>query len=235
MNTIIQLDESGDKSQRFKAFRKQFAENLNLALDRKGAIPIGYGRVTAVAELFSVSQNTAANWLKGDGVPELGRLPEIAETLNTTVQDLVIGSPNSGAHVIDERYAVIDLHDGAEDGGHTIYTLPETLRQIGLPRNVKILRIHTDDMEPYVRTGDLIVYDSRVNHIHTNGVFVLSMAGNLFVRRVQRGMKDTVRLICDNERFDAETLTATDFSDVETDDGRITVVGAVVGRLLIGR
>ena len=77
MNTVIQLDNQDDKAQRQKAFRKQFAENLNAALDRRGAIPAGYGRVTAVAELFGVSQNTAANWLRGEGVPELARLPGV--------------------------------------------------------------------------------------------------------------------------------------------------------------
>src|SRR6185369_8869986 len=102
MNTVIQLNESDDKTQRQKAFRKQFADNLNAALDRRGAIPSGYGRVVAVAELFGVSQNTAANWLKGEGVPELFRLPEIAETLSTTVEHLVVGDRGAGTHVIDE-------------------------------------------------------------------------------------------------------------------------------------
>ena len=46
MNTVIRLDNQDDRSLRQKAFRKQFAKNLNAALDRRGAIPLGYGRVT---------------------------------------------------------------------------------------------------------------------------------------------------------------------------------------------
>lgn len=236
MSSVIQLGDSSEKAARQKAFRQLFAENLNAALDRRGAIPAGYGRVTAAAELFGVSQNTAANWLRGDGVPELGRLPEIAETLNTTVEHLVVGSMGSNAHVVDERYAVVDVHGNEPDEAHALYILPETLREVGLPRGVRMMRVTSDDMDPYVRSGDLVVYDPRVNRIQANGVFVLEIGEILCLRRVQRSVKDgVVRVMCDNERFDQEVLAAEDFSDPGAGDGRIGVVGFVLGRLLIGR
>ena len=232
MNTVIQLNESDDKMLRQKAFRKQFADNLNAALDRRGAIPSGYGRVIAVAELFGVSQNTAGNWVKGEGVPELFRLPEIAEALGTTVEQLVVGDRATGTHVIDERYTVVDVHEDDTLDGHSWYTLPETLRSIGMPPDIKMLQITTDDMSPYVSPGDLVIYDPRVNRIQTNGVFVLQSAGRYIVRRVQRGIKQRIRLICDNTLFGDETLSESDFAESCEDDERIVVIGHVVGRLL---
>lgn len=234
MNTVIQLNDSDDKTQRQRTFRKQFADNLNTALDRRGAIPSGYGRVIAVAELFGVSQNTAANWVKGEGVPEMFRLPEIAEALCTTVEQLVAGDCGTGTQVIDERYAVVDVHENDTLDGHSWYTLPETLRTIGLPRDIKMLQIATDDMSPYVNHGDLVIYDPRVNRIQTNGVFVLKSGGCYIVRRAQRGTKQSIRLICDNRLFGDETLNESDFSESGEDDGRVVVVGHVVGRLLTG-
>ncbi|MFC5302197.1 XRE family transcriptional regulator [Azospira restricta] len=230
MNTVIQLDNQDDKAQRQKAFRKQFAENLNAALDRRGAIPVGYGRVTAVAELFGVSQNTAANWLRGEGVPELARLPEIAETLNTTVEQLVVGAQSTGAHAIDERYTVIDIHGSDADEAHSLYMLPEALREVGLPRGVTAMRMASDDMDPYLRPGDVVFYDPRVNRLVGNGVYVLRVHGALVVRRIQRGTVDGLRLICDNNRFGSETL-----SEEALAASGIEVVGHVVGRLLVGR
>lgn len=230
MNTVIRLDNQDDRSLRQKAFRKQFAKNLNAALDRRGAIPLGYGRVTAVAELFGVSQNTAANWLRGDGVPELGRLPEIAETLNTTIEALVVGGQSSGAHAISERYTVIDIHGRDDDDAHAIYMLPEALREIGLPRGVNAMHIETDDMDPFLRPGDLVFYDPRVNRVLVNGVYVLRIRGTLIVRRIQRSILEGLRLLCDNERFGQETV-----SEAEVDEGRVEIIGHVVGRLLIGR
>ena len=76
IRTVIKLDDPEEKSSKQKSFRKRFAENLNAALNRRGAIPSGYGRVIGVAELFGVSQNTAANWLKGDGV-DIAQFPKV--------------------------------------------------------------------------------------------------------------------------------------------------------------
>ena len=235
MNTVIRLGEPDDKTLRQKTFRKQFADNLNAALDRRGAIPSGYGRVVGVAELFGVSQNTAANWLKGEGVPELFRLPEIAETLNTTIEQLVVGDRGTGAHVIDEHYTVIDVHGADDDESHALYTLPETLRELGLPNGIRMMQVFSDDMEPYVRSGDVVVYDPRINRIHASGVFILNIRDTLFVRRVQCGIRGDIRLICDNNCLDDELLSEADFDPDQPDDKRIDVVGCVMARILIGR
>jgi len=235
MNTIVHLNSGDERLQRQQEFRRQFAANFNAALDRRGSIPPGYGRVTAVAQLFDVSQNTATAWVRGDGVPELFRLPEIAKTLNTTVEQLVMGDAGSGAHIVDEQYAVIDLHPDNTTDGHAIYTLPETLRDIGLPRDVKMMRVQSEDMEPYLRSGDIVVYDPRVNRIQTNGVYVLQVNDKFVVRRAQPGLRKEVRLICDNTKFSEEVLAPEDFSETPDDSGRVAVVGQVLARVLLGR
>ena len=234
MNTVILLSESEDRSVKQKAFRKQFADNLNAALDRRGAIPSGYGRVIGVAELFSVSQNTAAHWLKGEGVPELSRLTQIAQILGITIEQLVAGDQGGGSHVIDERYVMIDMHEEDCLEGHSWYTLPESLRSLGLSNDVKMLQISNDDMAPYVNRGDVVIYDPRVNRIVANGVFVLKVDDRFIVRRVQRGIRQKMRLICDNSLFDDETFDELDFSEDASDDRAIFVAGQVVGRIQIG-
>lgn len=232
MSSVIRLNDPEDKSAKSRAFRKQFADNLNAALDRKGAIPSGYGRVIGVAELFGVSQNTAANWLKGEGVPELARLPEIAGILGTTVEQLVMGDQHVGTHVIDERYVMVDMHGDDSPEAHAWYTLPEALRSMGLPTSIKMLAVGDDDMAPFLHRGDLAIYDPRVRRIQSNGVFVLCVNDRFLIRRVQRGLKGNVRLICDNPAFDDEILDESEFAD-ENQDG-IAVIGVVVGRILLG-
>ncbi len=232
MSSVIRLNDPEDKSAKSRAFRKQFADNLNAALDRKGAIPSGYGRVIGAAELFGVSQNTAANWLKGEGVPELARLPEIAGILGTTVEQLVMGDQHAGTHVIDERYVMVDMHGDDSPEAHAWYTLPEALRSMGLPTSIKMLAVGDDDMAPFLHRGDLAIYDPRVRRIQSNGVFVLCVNDRFLVRRVQRGLKGNVRLICDNPAFDDEILDESEFAD-ESQEG-IAVIGVVVGRILLG-
>lgn len=232
--TILRFAEAEDRAQKQAAFRKQFAANLNAALDRRGAIPSGYGRVVGTAELFGVSQNTAASWVKGEGVPELSRLPEIAEILGTTIEQLVVGEPDSGTQLIDENYVMIDMHEGEGVGGYSWFTLPETLRSLGMPKDIKMLLVKNDDMAPFVSNGEVVIYDPRVKRILSNGVFVLRIGDQFVVRRVQRGIKQNIRLICDNPLFDDEVLNETDFSDMSHSGNGVVVAGQVVGRMLIG-
>jgi transcriptional regulator with XRE-family HTH domain len=232
--TVLRFAETEERAQKQAAFRKQFSVNLNVALDRRGAIPLGYGRVVGAAELFGVSQNTAASWIKGEGVPELSRLPEIAEILGTTVEQLVVGDRDTGTKAIDERYVMVDMHEDEGVGGYSWYTLPETLRSLGLPNDIKMLLVKNDDMAPFVGSGEVVIYDPRVKRILSSGVFVLRIGEQLVVRRVQRGVRQNIRLICDNPLFDDEVLDETDFSDTARGGNNIFVAGQVIGRMLLG-
>ena len=234
IRTVSKLDDPEEKSSKQKSFRKRFAENLNAALNRRGAIPSGYGRVIGVAELFGVSQNTAANWLKGDGVPELSRLPEIADALGTTIEQLLVGDRETGSQAIDERYVMVDMHGDDSPEGHAWYTLPESLRAIGLPNDIRMLQIDNDDMAPYVNRGDVVIYDPRVKRIQANGIYVLQIGDRYVVRRVQRGVRGNVRLICDNPAFGDEALDESEFGEGGDEGGGIGVVGAALGRVLLG-
>jgi len=220
MTSIVDFDEPDERSAKQKAFRTQFAERLNAALDRHGVIPPGYGRMIGAAELFGVSQNTAAAWLKGDGVPELARLPEIAEILGTTIEQLVVGDYGHDSPLSDEHYVRVDLHAEDSVGGYSWHTLPETLRSLGLANDIKMLQISNDDMSPFVSQGDVVIYDPRVKRF--------------IVRRVQRDLKQNIRLICDNPMFDDEILESSEFAEHAQERGGIAIVGQVVGRLLLG-
>jgi transcriptional regulator with XRE-family HTH domain len=231
---MLDFDEPDDRSAKQKAFRKQFAERLNAALDRHGVIPPGYGRVIGAAELFGVSQNTAAAWLKGDGVPELARLPEIADILGTTIEQLVVGDHDHDSHLSDEHYVSVDLHTEDSVGGYSWHTLPETLRILGLANDIEMLQISNDDMAPFVRRADVVIYDPRVKRIHANGIYVLKIDQRFIVRRVQRGVKQTIRLICDNPAFNDEVLENSEFTERAHEGGRIAIAGQMVGRILVG-
>ncbi|MEO8408950.1 MAG: LexA family transcriptional regulator [Propionivibrio sp.] len=241
MTNAIHSNKSNQKSAKHKLFRKQFADDLNVALDQQDTIPAGYGRVMRVAELFGVSQNTAGNWLKGDGVPELARLPEIAEILGTTIEQLIFGDQAPRSHARDECYAKVGLHLTGGAVGAAWYALPETLESLGLPRESAMLQVGDDDMAPWIERGDVVIYDPLVHAIHASGVFVLRVGERCVVRRVQRGLTQQIRLICDNAAFADEMVDAADFaaskedSSAEAPGARIVVVGEVLGRLTFAR
>lgn len=239
MTTFLRDRESEEKMAKQIAFRKHFADNLCSALDRCGSIPSNYGRGSAVAELFRVSQNTAASWLKGEGVPELSRLPELAAVLGTTVEQLVMGEGECCSKIVHERYVSFDMHKEDNIRGIPWFALPDNLHAIGLPNNIKMLQVTGDDMSPFIKGGDVVVYDPSVRQLLVNGVFVLFANHRFIVRRVQTSVKRDIRLICDNPRFDDEILKEKDLSEYGLDEGNSAagclVAGRVIGRLLVGK
>ena len=54
------------------------------------------------------------------------------------------------------------------------------------------------------------------------------------VRRVQRGVRGNVRLICDNPAFGDEALDESEFGEGGDGSGSVSVAGAVLGRVLLG-
>ena len=137
-------------------------------------------------------------------------------------------------HVIDENYVMVDMHEEGSLGGYSWYTLPETLRSMGLPKDLRMLQVSGDDMAPYVNCGDAVMYDPRVRRIQANGVFVFQIGDRFVVRRVQRGIKGDIRLKCDNPLFEDEVLDESELDESALAGGRISVAGQVVGRLSVG-
>ncbi len=65
-------------------FRKQFAANLNEALDDKG-IPKDRGRQAWLKRATGSSQPGCSRWLNGDGMPEMDQWESIAEVVGVNL------------------------------------------------------------------------------------------------------------------------------------------------------
>jgi len=146
----------------------------------------------------------------------------------------VVGDAAHDSPLVDERYVSIDVHAADSVVGSSWHTLPETLRSLGLANDIKMLHISNSDMAPFVNQGDVVIYDPRVKRILANGIYVLTIEKRFIVRRVQRGLKQSFRLICDNPAFNDEVFESSEFTEHAQDGGGIAIVGQVVGRLLVG-
>lgn len=229
MATIVSMKTVADDTE---SFRRQFSSNLNQALDHVENMPRGHGRITAAAQLFGVSVNTMTGWIKGASLPEIWRLPEIARKLDTTIDQLITGD-FSAPGLIDEQYAVVGVHGQHEpEDVYSIYAMPETLKFLRLGRDVQLMRVESSDMEGMVNPGDFVIYDPGSRSLGmTSGVFVLSVGGSVLVRRVCRTLRGQIVLSCDNPHVPDETLADEDFAQEEDEQGKIRVLGKVVGIL----
>jgi phage repressor protein C with HTH and peptisase S24 domain len=78
-----------------------------------------------------------------------------------------------------------------------------------------------ESMEPGILNGDLLLVDTTDTHVHSFGVYVVEIAGERLVKRVQPRLDGSLTLISDNPAYEAEHVPP----------GRISTV-QIIGRVL---
>lgn len=219
-------------------FRRLFARNLSQVINSSLIVPDReVSKLETLAALLEVDTSNVASWLSGTGtLPDALDLNKLAKLLNVPLDELMNTGSVSGKtnHSIDDNYHRIAIHDNPSSDGHSFYALPETLRHLNLPRCSAMMTATDDSMSPLLRAGDLVIYDYRVTSVATNGIFVLKIGGEFIVRRVIKNPSLSLTLVPDNKEFPQETHEASEFTGNQEAEGRIVVVGRLVGRLSIG-
>jgi SOS-response transcriptional repressor LexA len=90
------------------------------------------------------------------------------------------------------------------------------------PDQVQAITADGDAMAPTIAQGDILFLDRSVKKVTADGVYVISLTGQTFVRRVQRGMDGTLHLLCDNARYPAHQVQP-------GSNGDFDVVGKIIG------
>lgn len=110
---------------------------------------------------------------------------------------------------------------GATDGDEQILAyLPfprEFLRTLGVkPEKVRALHAYGDSMEPTIPDGRLVLVDLGDRDISRPRVFVLRTPDGLRLKRVQRLMDGSLRLLSDNkDLYPAETVSGADIDAIK--------------------
>lgn len=94
-------------------------------------------------------------------------------------------------------------------------------RQLDAPtsmRAVKACYMPTDDMAPAINKGDLMFVDSGVTQIAKDGVYVIVVNEDLFVRRVKKTLSGAMRASADKDPQSVEDLP-----------GSAVIAGRIVG------
>lgn len=63
-----------------------------------------------------------------------------------------------------------------------------------------------ESMEPTIHNGDLLLVDTTESHFHSFGVYVVEIAGERLVKRMQPRLDGSITLISDNSAYEAEHL-----------------------------
>lgn len=219
------------------AFRLSFARNLTHALNSSQVVPESeVNKVEIVAGLLQTDASIVASWLSGRSLPDALDLHKIAKLLHVSIDDLINPGRQRRSEIqaIDEEYHCITVHDSSTSEGYSIYTLPETLRHLKLPRCTSMLSIGDDSMSPLFRFGDIVIYDFRVTSFASNGLYVLRGQDGYYVRRVVKTAQNAITLLPENKDYFPSDHASTDFTGNPEMEGKILIVGRVVGRMNVG-
>jgi len=79
---------------------------------------------------------------------------------------------------------------------------------------VKMLRINGDCLSPTLKDGDYILADFSTQSFLMDGLYVVSLAGNLLIRRIQQISSSEFLLISDNSNYKSVTVSSKKLSIV---------------------
>ncbi|MBW8638951.1 hypothetical protein K1W69_17275 [Hoeflea sp. WL0058] len=190
----------------------------------------------AAAEIMGVGQTTLDNYRSGKTQPktlEYSRLIDarglaianyfdneraaigkrLKETLDGNKRSLS-KTDNSERSVAVARYAV-----QASAGGGSVVLAEEVSDyfRVGrawleryVPRGARtgIIEARGDSMEPTIRDGDILLLNFEINRqdVANGGVFVISIDGHLYVKRLQILLDGSIKILSDNKNYDPETV-----------------------------
>jgi phage repressor protein C with HTH and peptisase S24 domain len=135
----------------------------------------------------------------------------------------------------------VQIYDVAASAGHgaAVFDEPSSdmmafpaswlRRQVGAsPQALACIYAEGDSMEPEIRSGDILLVNRAVTEPRGEGVYVVSLDGDLLVKRLQRAGLDKLVLKASNPAYDPVTI------DLKSIDDNFRIIGRVswVGRNL---
>ena len=73
-----------------------------------------------------------------------------------------------------------------------------SFRNVTSPDHLAFIHAIGDSMSPTINSGDILLVDTGIKSANTDGVYVLSAHGRLFIKRVQQKMDGTFEITSDN-------------------------------------
>lgn len=84
-----------------------------------------------------------------------------------------------------------------------------------------------DSMEPTIRSGDLLLVDTGIDHFLDDAIYVVAIDGALYVKRIQRFFGGAVAVKSDNPAYVEQTLSPEEAASVRV-AGRVRWIGRLI-------
>lgn len=210
-------------------------KELRRAVKKLGTTVVSRAAGAKVQTIDSWLNNPNANMLAANHEKVLAAIKELLVDQGEKVPDDVPGTFMVG----DSRFIPVPVFDiraaagaGAlvEDGEASTYQVFEAGFLANLTRapvrQLSVIQVTGDSMEPTMYGGDLILVDHSVTTIDHGGLYILRLDDANIVKRCEKDYATkAVQIISDNDRYPIQTVKSSD---------RIQVIGRVIyiGRAL---
>lgn len=179
-----------------------------------------------LARLLDISPQAVQKWEAGETLPRGRRMEQLCRVLNVSVGELMDGNvSSSGLRLVSDRPGVPSIgktvvvprldvtgsmgHGSAQPDGYMdiierMSVSADWVRQslnVSNPNNLAIITGRGDSMESTFTDGDLLLVDRGVNDLKMDAVYVMSIEGDLYIKRIQRQPGGVVVMISDNPRY----------------------------------
>lgn len=176
------------------------------------------GGQTAIAAKIGISKQLLSNMASANPSKPIGarmaRKMEAGLGLPVGFMDSPLNSarePDPGSEYVE--VPVLDVTASMGPGAVMPWS-EETMHMVRLSKNwirrnlnatafdrLAIISARGDSMEPTITSGAEVIVDTSITAIKTDGVFVLTRNGELYIKRIQRHIDGSVEMISDNNRY----------------------------------
>ena len=201
-----------------------------------------------LARATGVSPSAFRKWLRGEAEPSRERLVALAQAAGVGVGWLAGGEgPEPLLHGLAESQTALSMAGGLGEGDYLLLPKRPEAAAAGVetpppPNSVEFVAFRRDwiremfgidpdrllvdtaegeSMVPSIQAGDLLLVDASENRFRSFGIYVLEIAGERLVKRVQPKLDGSLTLISDNASYEVEHVPPAQAADVH-------VVGRVI-------
>lgn len=201
--------------------------------NRVKELRLKYGEtVTALASALTMSQSNLTKIENGALSLKYEDAEKVAERYHVSVT-YVMGKSDEAIADINPSFAVIEIIDAAASCGKGIenfnpvvigkqFITLASLKELtaSAPENIKILRTRGDSMQPTINDGDIVWVDISVNSPMGDGLYLIRIRSDLFVKRIRFDfIHNTALILSDNANY----------PPIETNDpDNIKVIGKII-------
>jgi len=174
-----------------------------------------------LARQMGVSPQAVQKWEACETVPRGQRIERLADALGVSVGHLVTGDestlhdlegqpPIAGTVVIPRldvsgsMGAGLPRHQWFTDVVERMTVSTEWIRRslsVSSPDSLAIITGRGDSMEGTFSDGDLLLVDRGITDLRIDGLFVMAIDDDLYIKRVQRQPGGVIMLISDNPKY----------------------------------